>query len=299
MVRISQHNAAQNPAVRARVGAWLIRGKMSGYLALLESMQKMMAGDKKQRWPLLNGSPLSPRKIKARALRAEKITRLCLDGAGHATDTESIMGHEGLAASAWFDFLRAVLPKKWGFSGRNRRPPKDPVNALLSLTYTIAMSDMRRAVHRRGLDPCVGFLHSPAPGREAMTIDMLELLRPGADAFVLGLLGENRLTLDHFSASDKNGCRLTKEGRGVYYEAWADYRNSWPLRTLLKREAERFDGDEHEDGFDREFDGDSDCDADSDDDAQGGFGNEPEDGFKPLARCCRWAIQRSVSLWRE
>jgi len=181
-------------------------------------------------------------------------------------------------------------------SGRNRRPPKDPVNALLSLTYTIAMSEMRRAVHQRGLDPCVGFLHSPASGREAMTIDMLELLRPGADAFVLGLLGGNRLTLDHFSASDKNGCRLTKEGRGVYYEAWADYRNFWPLR-MLKCEAEGFDGDELEDGSDREFDGDGDCDFDGD--AQGDSGNDPENESKPLARCCRWAIQRSVSLWQE
>ena len=296
MARISQHNAAQNPAVRARVGGWLIHKKISGHLAVLAVIREMISDNKKERWPLLSDSPLSPKKIVAGVARAEKIMRLCLDGMASASDTESLMGHEGVAAAAWFDFLRGTLPKKWLFSGRNRRPPKDPVNALLSLTYTIAMSEMRRAVHQRGLDPCIGFLHSPAPGREAMTIDMLELLRPGSDAFVLGLLGENGLTPDHFSVTDKNGCRLNKEGRGIYYEAWAERRNSWPLWTL-KSDAECLDGNDFEDGNGSGFDDDSD--DDSEDDFGDDFDDDSGNTFKPLSNCCRWAVWQSVLLWDE
>ncbi len=123
--------------------------------------------------------------------------------------------------------MARVLPEQWRFSGRNRRPPQDPVNALFSLTYTLMLSEVERAVAQKGLDTALGFLHTPEPGRSALSLDLLEPLRAEADAFVLDVMSA-LLTPDHFSGSGTAGCRLSKEGRGLYYQRWAEKRPVWP-----------------------------------------------------------------------
>lgn len=79
-----------------------------------------------------------------------------------AGDINKIMGFEGAAAQEYFKVLAKALPEKWNFSGRNRRPPKDPVNALLSLTYTLAGFEARAAIQAKGLDPALGVRAFPA-----------------------------------------------------------------------------------------------------------------------------------------
>ena len=102
-----------------------------------------------------------------------------------------MMGIEGAAAAAYFEAFGALLPPAAGFSGRNRRPPRDPANALLSLAYTLAHFEAVAAAQRAGLDPAVGFLHALFPGRESLACDLVEPLRPFCERLVWRLFAED------------------------------------------------------------------------------------------------------------
>lgn len=147
---------------------------------------------------------------------------------------DSLRGLEGSAARAHFEGLAALMPPALEFSGRNRRPPRDPVNACLSLAYTLLHFDAVRAAHVAGLDPLLGFYHRPAFGRESLASDLIEPLRPGADEWVWTLLRSRDLREDHFTR-DKGACLLGKAGRGRFYAAWE--RAAPPLRRWLRRRA--------------------------------------------------------------
>ncbi|MDR2507132.1 MAG: CRISPR-associated endonuclease Cas1 [Candidatus Accumulibacter sp.] len=134
----------------------------------------------------------------------------------------ALRGLEGAAAASYFQAMAEMLPEKLGFCQRNRRPPRDPVNAALSLTYTMLQSEATLAIHGAGLDPFVGFYHALDFGRESLSCDLMEALRPQADRFVLKMFREEVLTVDDFSRSDA-GCLLGKAGRGRYYEAYETY----------------------------------------------------------------------------
>jgi CRISPR-associated protein Cas1 len=152
--------------------------------------------------------------------------------AAHGADIASLRGLEGSAARAHFQGLAALLPPALGFAGRNRRPPRDPANACLSLAYTLLHFDAVRAAHRAGLDPLLGFYHRPAIGRESLACDLIEPLRPAADEWVWGLLRARTLREDHFT-QDKGACLLGKAGRGRFYAEWE--RAAPPLRRWLRR----------------------------------------------------------------
>lgn len=138
-----------------------------------------------------------------------------------AATLDSLRGMEGAAASIYFAGLRAVVPSGLQFKSRNRRPPRDPFNALLSLTYTLAHAEMAMALHAAGFDPCIGFYHQITFGRESLASDLLETVRPLADRFCLQLVNKQVLTQDHFSHTS-SGCLLGKAGRGRYYGAYEE-----------------------------------------------------------------------------
>ena len=134
-------------------------------------------------------------------------------------DVSALRGKEGAAAGAWYRALAAVLPGSLGFKGRNRRPPRDPVNAVLSLAYTMAHAEAVAACYAHGLDPMVGFLHEPAHGRESLACDLIEPLRPHLDARLVRLFAEQSLRAEHFDDTPQ-GCRLDKAGRRHFYQWW-------------------------------------------------------------------------------
>ena len=136
----------------------------------------------------------------------------------------SLRGVEGAAASAYFAGLRAVVPESLGFKNRNRRPPRDPFNALLSLSYTLAGSEIALALHGAGLDPAIGYYHQLSFGRHSLACDLLETVRPLVDRFCLQLVARQTLTKDHFSQSAA-GCLLGKAGHAHYYNACEEYAN--------------------------------------------------------------------------
>ena len=148
---------------------------------------------------------------------------------GRARAVGTLRGLEGMAAALYFKRLHAFFPEDLPFNGRNRRPPKDAANALLSWTYTIALSEVDAAVRAAGFDPCLGFLHEISYGRPSLSLDLLEPLRaPLCDMLALRLLNHRILNPDHFEYhSDDGGTYLSKEARKQFFVAYE--------RTMCRR----------------------------------------------------------------
>jgi CRISPR-associated protein Cas1 len=153
------------------------------------------------------------------------------DSATPAPDTAALRGIEGAAARAHFAGLAAVLPPALNFTGRNRRPPRDPANACLSLAYTLLHAEAVSAAHAAGLDPLLGFYHRPAFGRESLASDLIEPLRAEVDHWVWTQFRDRDLREDHFTF-DKGACLLGKAGRQGFYAAWSGAVK--PLRRWLR-----------------------------------------------------------------
>lgn len=149
-----------------------------------------------------------------------------------ALPLDSLRGKEGAAARAYFAGLAGVMPPALEFAGRNRRPPRDPVNACLSLGYTLLHVQAISACQTAGLDPLLGFYHRPCIGRESLASDLIEPLRPAVDLWVWELLRSRSLREDHFTTTPQGACLLGKAGRAVFYATWE--RSSKPLRRWLR-----------------------------------------------------------------
>ncbi len=127
-----------------------------------------------------------------------------------AARLDRLQGIEGAAAAAYFAGFTLLFPASLGFTGRHRRPPKDPVNAALSLAYTLLHFEAVNACHAAGLDPYVGFYHEPTYSRESLASDLIEPLRPKVDRWVWRLFAERDLRPDWF-ATEADRCLLKKK----------------------------------------------------------------------------------------
>ena len=140
--------------------------------------------------------------------------------AGATASLAELRGVEGAAARIYFAALAEVVPPALKFGGRNRRPPRDPFNVLLSLTYTLLHAELAIALYGAGFDPYIGFYHQLSFGRESLASDLLEPLRSLADRFCLDLAHDQTLRAEHFSQHSDGSCLLGKAGRVHYYEAF-------------------------------------------------------------------------------
>jgi CRISPR-associated protein Cas1 len=150
-------------------------------------------------------------------------------------DVASLRGLEGAAAAAYFSGYVRLFPASLGFTARRRRPPPDPVNAALSLGYTLLVSEGVRACWQSGLDPMVGFMHVPAHGRPSMACDLAEVWRARIDAWVWAQFRTRTLREEHFGREGSGACLLGKAGRGHFYAAWQGIQR--PLSRALRRHA--------------------------------------------------------------
>lgn len=141
-----------------------------------------------------------------------------------ANDLDQLRGIEGEAASVYFRvFDDLILQQKndFFFRNRNRRPPLDNVNALLSFVYSLLTNQISWAVTSVGLDTYVGFLHRDKPGRASLALDLLEEFRcVFADRFVLSLINTKVVRNEMFLKKEDGAVLLTDEGRGKVLEAW-------------------------------------------------------------------------------
>jgi CRISPR-associated protein Cas1 len=124
---------------------------------------------------------------------------VAIDSISHKTALSSLRGLEGSGTAAYFRGYRRFFAAEWNFSDRNRRPPADPVNVLLSFGYTLLAQIASAAVQAVGLDPYAGFLHEVAYNRPALGLDLLEEFRPVVDGVVLWCCRGGQVTPTHFS----------------------------------------------------------------------------------------------------
>ncbi|MCF1503202.1 type I-C CRISPR-associated endonuclease Cas1c [Afifella sp. H1R] len=156
-------------------------------------------------------------------------------------DAEALRGAEGEAAALYFtvfDHLIRVEDGNMRFRGRSRRPPLDPVNALLSFLYTLLTHDCRGAAEAVGLDPAVGFLHRDRPGRPSLALDLMEELRPVlADRLALSLINRRQLAADDFETREGAAVIMRDEARRTVLTAWQERKREELLHPFLGEKA--------------------------------------------------------------
>ncbi|MBF0290827.1 MAG: CRISPR-associated endonuclease Cas1 [Nitrospinae bacterium] len=153
--------------------------------------------------------------------------------AATATSADQLLGVEGSAARVYFAAYGSAFRGEIQFPGRNRRPPKDPANALLSFCYTIVSNQLASLIEARGLDVSIGFFHEMRSGRPSLAIDLLEELRaPIVDRFVLRACNLRILRPEMFEgdSDSQNGVRLTTEGRKIFFYEWEKHLRK-PIRV--------------------------------------------------------------------
>lgn len=147
-----------------------------------------------------------------------------LEKIGNCDDLDSLRGIEGNCAKAYFNVLdELILRQKSDFFmvERNRRPPLDNMNALLSFLYTLLAHDVQSALESVGLDPYVGFFHTDRPGRAGLALDMMEELRPFlADRQALTLVNLQQICKEDFYNKKDGGVVLTDKGRKEILGSW-------------------------------------------------------------------------------
>ena len=212
LLRQQQYRAADDPFASRRYARGFLLGKVYNARWVLERATR----DHPQRVPVDRLKALSGQLAAA------------LPRIQDAMTAEELRGIEGEAAQRYFDgFDSLILQQRetFAFSGRSRRPPLDPVNALLSFAYTLLARECAAALEGVGLDPYVGFLHRPRPGRTSLALDLMEELRPVcADRFVLSCINQKQLTAKHCQRQESGAVLLTDEGRRAFLTAWQQRR---------------------------------------------------------------------------
>lgn len=134
----------------------------------------------------------------------------------NTANQSELLGLEGYSTQLYFEYFIPLFDEKWQFKNRNRRPPKDPINALLSLSYTLLISDCAFALNKAGLDSAFGFYHQISYGRQSLACDLAEIYRVRIDQIVYDMIESELITLDHFEYK-LSACLLNKKGRSLFF----------------------------------------------------------------------------------
>ncbi len=208
-LRLAQYDALFDPALRLALSRPLVRRKIEAGADLLGSLEAAGLGVHR----LLVDA--RRRMTEASALAGDPVA---------TPDLHVLRGREGAAARAFYPAFAAAFAPALDFSGRNRRPPRDPVNVCLSLGYTLAHAEALSAAARHGFDPTLGIYHDLASGRESLACDLVEPVRPEIDAFAQKLFAEKILRPEDFSGRGPGGCTMGKAARRAFYRAFAESR---------------------------------------------------------------------------
>lgn len=246
-------------SLMTRYGRFLARveGPVSGNV-LLRRSQYRTADDANTTATLvrnlLTGKLLNQRTVVRRALRdhgknmqSEARARLeaCerrLSGSLRRTtrsqSTAALRGIEGDAARTYYNVFNDLVLRNesaFRFTHRSRRPPLDPVNALLSFVYTLLVHDCRSALETVGLDPAVGFLHRDRPGRPSLALDLMEELRPVlADRLVLSLINRRQISANDFTTAVSGAVSLRDDARKTILVAYQGRKKDELTHAFLK-----------------------------------------------------------------
>lgn len=226
LLRRAQYRANEAPEEIARS---LVIGKVANQRAVL------MRGLRD------HGAEMAPAARAAIESAAERIARILRRATYTDASLDALRGSEGEAAHLYFSvfdhLIRSPDPElRW--RGRSRRPPLDPVNALLSFLYTLLTHDCRSACESAGLDPAVGFLHRDRPGRPSLALDLMEELRaPVADRLALSLVNRRQLRADDFRVLDGGAVLLSDDARKHVLTAWQERKKQERRHVFLDEKA--------------------------------------------------------------
>jgi len=195
LLRQAQYRALSDEGLRLQVARGIVCGKLDNYLHYLA---------------LWNADPADLTVLREMRTRAAE-----------SLDVATLRGLEGLATAAYFAVLRSLVPRYLAFLRRNKRPPKDPVNSMLSLGYTLLAYVCWSAVEQVGLDVFGGFLHATVYSRPSLALDLIEELRTLVDDFVLQAVRQGEYGWPDFQVRD-GGVFLSDEARKRYLRAFQE-----------------------------------------------------------------------------
>ncbi len=196
----------------------IVRSFVAGKIANQRSVLQRAVRD--------HGSNLPPDRQDAMSGVIERLAYVLRRAALTEETVDGLRGAEGEAAAAYFSVFNDMIRSPDSgirFRGRTRRPPLDPVNALLSFLYTLLTHDCRTALEGVGLDPAVGFLHRDRPGRPSLALDLMEELRPVfADRLALSLFNRRQLRESDFETRDGGAVMMNDAARKTVLTAWQE-----------------------------------------------------------------------------
>lgn len=224
--RLWQYQAFSDAKLRLSISQLIVVSKLRGQRNLLKK-----------------ALPKRPQKRFVLIKAIEQLEK-AIEAAESSLSVDSLRGIEGAAAASFFNAYTEIFAPSLLFEGRNRRPPKDPVNAVLSLTYSLLHAEAVRALFSVGFDPLLGIYHDLNYGRESLACDLVELFRPHAELWVWRMFAEEVLRADHFSSYNETkdqACLLQKAGREIYFRLYNEKAKRWRrlmrnnLRLMLKQ----------------------------------------------------------------
>lgn len=167
---------------------------------------------------------------------AQRVSRLV-----DADTADRVRGIEGDAARIYFSGMSQALSKnEIGFSLRTRRPPRDPVNAMLGFCYALLVTEFIGAAESVGLDYQMGFFHRPRSGRPSLALDLAEELRALTDRFVVSLVRRRQVGPDSFVRTPGGGVYMSDEGRTNLVNAWEGHKEVEVQHRILGRKIGRW-----------------------------------------------------------
>jgi len=219
VVRRSQWAAAGETAQSIHAVRAFIRGKLKNYRAALQRSQRDY-----------------PERDLSSAVTALKQTIARLD---RESSIDVLRGFEGAGSATYFGCFGQLLRNpQFSFDKRSRRPPTDPVNALLSFGYSLLRHDVQGAANIVGFDPYLGYLHVERYGRPSLALDLMEEFRPlVVDAMVLSVLNRQQFEPEDFESEPLSGAvRLTDEGRKRFLRSYEQKKQSKFKHPMMKRQ---------------------------------------------------------------
>jgi len=225
-VRTAQYGAHNNYRQRVQLAARFVRGKLHNERTLLlRSNRSGEEGERKE--SLAQAAETIGRLI-------DEVDRLQCEEDGPPdprypqaqSALGALQGFEGAGAAAYFGGLKLLFKQDLGFDGRHRRPPTDPINALLSFGYVLLMNHVLSAVQIAGFDPYIGYLHSEGYGKPALALDLMEEMRtPIVDSVVLTIINKQILQAHHFEGT-MGVFQLTATGRKLFLQQFEQRLNT-------------------------------------------------------------------------
>lgn len=225
LLRVAQYQRARDIQGSVRIVQAMVAGKIhNGRQLLLRAARETADSEKRAELQLV----------------AEDMQR-DLRRLATINNLAEIRGIEGINAKRYFSQFNNRLKQDtpFSFAGRTRRPPRDPVNALLSFLYAILLNDAVSAAEGVGLDPQVGFLHTLRPGRASLALDLMEEFRPVvADGLAVTLLNRKQIQPGHFDTLPGGAVHLNDKGRGLAMVAFQERKKDVVTHPVLQEKME-------------------------------------------------------------